>query len=172
MFRYVDKQGITHFTNVPTRTDVKYALIYREKRVQYHINARDLAQYESLISKAAEKHGIEPSLIKAVIKAESNFNQRALSPKGAQGLMQLMPQTASTLQVADPFHPEHNIEGGTRYLKYLINLFQGDLSLALAAYNAGEKTVIRYGGIPPYRETREYVRRVLSVLNEYRQEGK
>lgn len=172
IYRYVDEHGITHFTNVPMRSDVKYALIYRERRVQYRISPRDVAQYDQLIMQAAEKHGIESSLIKAVIKAESNFNHRAISPKGAQGLMQLMPQTASSLHVSDAFHAEHNIDAGTRYLRYLIDLFQGNLSLALAAYNAGENAVIRYGGIPPYRETQAYVKRVLSALQNYRGEAR
>jgi len=172
IYRYVDENGIVHFTNVPTRFDVKYALIYREKRATFGVAPKDIAKYDQLINEVASKYAIDPCLIKAIIKAESNFNHQAVSPKGARGLMQLMPQTASFLQVENPFHPEHNIEGGTRYLRYLINLFQGNLSLALAAYNAGENTVIRYGGIPPFRETRNYVALVLSLFEKYRNGSK
>jgi soluble lytic murein transglycosylase-like protein len=106
--------------------------------------------------------------VKAIIKAESNFNHRAVSPKGAKGLMQLMPATASSLQVRDSFHPENNIEGGVKYVRYLLNFFNGNLPLALAAYNAGENAVLRYGGIPPYRETQTYVRRVLSYHDRFK----
>ncbi|HOJ52885.1 MAG TPA: lytic transglycosylase domain-containing protein [Syntrophales bacterium] len=168
IYRYVDENGVIHFTNVPTRSDVRYTLIYREKRVQFKVASQDMAKYDHIIRQAARKYDIDPQLIKAIIKAESNFDHRALSPKGAQGLMQLMPQTASYLQVENPFHPEHNIEGGTRYLKYLLRLFQGNLPLALAAYNAGENAVMRYGGIPPFRETRQYVQQVLNLFQTYR----
>ena len=112
---------------------------------------------------------MDSDLVKAVIKAESNFNHQAVSRKGARGLMQLMPATASSLQVHDSFHPEKNIDGGVRYLRYLLNVFRGDLSLALAAYNAGEKAVAKYNNsIPPYQETQHYVRRVLSYFNQYK----
>ncbi|MCX7635931.1 MAG: transglycosylase SLT domain-containing protein [Syntrophales bacterium] len=168
IYKYVDKNGVIHLTNVPTDGNVNYVLVYREKRVLFHVKPTDVAKYDAIINKAAEKYNMDPALIKAVIKAESNFNHRAVSPKGARGLMQLMPQTAHALQVEDTFHPENNIEGGTRYLRYLMRLFRGDLSLALAAYNAGENAVIKYNGIPPYPETRTYVSRVLSYLRSFR----
>jgi len=99
---------------------------------------------------------------------ESNFNHRAVSPVGAKGLMQLMPATAATLQVQDSFHPEKNIDGGVRYVRYLMNLFNGNLPLVLAAYNAGENSVMRFNNrIPPYKETQAYVKRVLDYLNRY-----
>jgi soluble lytic murein transglycosylase-like protein len=110
---------------------------------------------------------VDHALVKAVIKAESNFNSKAVSRKGAKGLMQLMPRTASSLQVSDCFHPEDNIDGGVRYLRYLMNVYDGNLPLALAAYNAGEKAVARYRGIPPYAETKTYVRRVMRYYEEY-----
>jgi soluble lytic murein transglycosylase-like protein len=169
IYKYEDAQGVIHLTNVPTESGVKYILIMREKRVLLDKKLGDnMSQYDALIMKASEKHKIDPALIKAIIKAESNFNHRAVSRKGAKGLMQLMPATASSLQVQDSFHPENNIEGGVRYLRYLLNYFNGNLPLALAAYNAGENAVIKYRGIPPYRETQVYVQRVLSYLNKFR----
>ncbi|MGZ3594091.1 MAG: transglycosylase SLT domain-containing protein [Syntrophales bacterium] len=169
IYKYEDAQGVIHLTNIPTESGVKYVLIMREKRVLLDRKLGDnMSQYDDLIIKASEKHKIEPALIKAIIKAESNFNHRAVSPKGARGLMQLMPATASSLQVQDSFHPENNIEGGVRYLRYLLNYFNGNLPLALAAYNAGENAVIRHRGVPPYRETQVYVQRVLSYLDKFR----
>jgi soluble lytic murein transglycosylase-like protein len=166
IYKYEDAEGITHLTNVPTQHGIKYVLIMREKRVLFDKKLGvDISKYDDLIAKASQKYNVESALIKAVIKAESNM---AVSRKGARGLMQLMPATASSLQVRDSFHPENNIEGGARYLRYLLKYFNGNLSLALAAYNAGENAVIRYGGIPPYRETRTYVQRVLSYLDKYK----
>jgi soluble lytic murein transglycosylase-like protein len=169
IYKYVDAEGVIHLTNVPTDTDVKYVLVMREKRVLFDKNlGADISKYDSLIEKASQKYNVESALIKAIIKAESNFNHMAVSPKGAKGLMQLMPSTASSLQVRDSFHPENNIEGGVRYLRYLLRYFNDSLPLALAAYNAGENAVIRHGGIPPYRETQTYVQRVLSYLDKYK----
>ena len=169
IYKYVDAEGVIHLTNVPTESGIKYTLIMREKRIIFDRKlGEDISKYDHLITKAAEKYSVDPALIKAVIKAESNFNHRAVSKKGARGLMQLMPATASSLHVQDSFHPESNIEGGVRYLRYLLNYFSGNLHLAIAAYNAGENAVIRHGGVPPYRETQTYVRRVLSYLDVFR----
>jgi soluble lytic murein transglycosylase-like protein len=169
IYKYVDAEGVIHLTNVPTQTGVKYTLIMREKRVLLDRKlGENISQYDELIKKASGRYNVEPALVKAIIKAESNFNHRAVSPKGAKGLMQLMPATASSLQVRDSFHPENNIEGGVKYVRYLLNFFNGNLPLALAAYNAGENAVVRYGGIPPYRETQTYVRRVLSYLDRFK----
>jgi len=169
IYRYTDAEGIVHLTNVPTDTRIKYTLVMREKRVLFDRKlGMNISQYDHLIAKASAKYNVEPALVKAVIKAESNFNHRAVSRKGARGLMQLMPSTASSLRVRDSFHPESNIEGGVRYLKYLLRYFNGNLALALAAYNAGENAVLRYGGIPPFRETRVYVRRVMDYFERYR----
>jgi soluble lytic murein transglycosylase-like protein len=117
------------------------------------------------IESAAAKHGISAALIEAVIRVESGFQPRAVSRKGAQGLMQLMPGTAAQLGVKDVFDPEQNIHAGTRYLALLLRLFEGDVSLACAAYNAGVKTVRRYGGIPPYPETQQYVKKIARLLD-------
>jgi soluble lytic murein transglycosylase-like protein len=169
IYKYVDAEGVIHLTNVPTQSGVKYTLIMREKRVLLDRKlGENISQYDELIMKASGKYNVEPALVKAIIKAESNFNHRAVSRKGAKGLMQLMPATASSLQVRDSFHPENNIEGGVKYVRYLLNFFNGNLPLALAAYNAGENAVLRYGGIPPYRETQTYVRRVLSYLDRFK----
>lgn len=120
-----------------------------------------------LIEREADRHGLDPELVQAVIQAESGYNVRALSSKGAMGLMQLMPATAVVLAVDDPYAPDENVRGGTAYLKQLFDRF-GRLELALAAYNAGPGAVERYGGVPPYPETREYVRRVIRF---YKGEG-
>lgn len=170
IYKYVDEEGVIHLTNVPTESNVKYVLVMKEKPVHFNrslTTAGAMTKYDEVITKTAKKYEIDDALVKAVIKAESNFNHKAVSPKGARGLMQLMPATASSLQVPDSFHPEQNIEGGCRYLRYLLNLYHGNVSLALAAYNAGEGAVARYNNIPPYRETQNYVQRVLSLLDQY-----
>jgi hypothetical protein len=167
IYKYVDEEGVIHLTNLPTEQNVPYVLVMKEKRVIFQLNG-DITRYDDLIDKASEKYRIDSALVKAIIKAESNFNHRAVSPVGARGLMQLMPATAASLQVKDSFHPENNIDGGVRYLRYLMNLFNGNLPLVLAAYNAGENTVLRYNNrIPPYPETQTYVRRVLDYFNRY-----
>jgi soluble lytic murein transglycosylase-like protein len=167
IFKYVDDEGVLHLTNVPSIPNAKYVLVLKEKRILFRHNI-DINKYDQLILMACNKHKIDPALIKAVIKAESNFNHQAVSPVGAQGLMQLMPATASQLQVEDAFHPEKNIEGGVRYLRYLLTLYHGNLTLALAAYNAGERAVAKHHNqVPPYRETQNYVKRVLSFYNSF-----
>ncbi len=122
--------------------------------------------YVALIRAAAQKHGLSEMLITHVIAAESNFNPRAVSRKRAQGLMQLLPETAARYSVAEVFDPAQNIDAGTRYLKDLLERYRGDLKLALAAYNAGPDMVERYGGIPPFPETQNYVKRIISELAE------
>jgi soluble lytic murein transglycosylase-like protein len=116
--------------------------------------------YDPVVRKAAQMHGVEPELIHAIIRAESNYDSFAISDKGAQGLMQLMPATARAYGVNDSFDPEQNIEGGTKYLKDLIKLYNGTTTLVLAAYNAGQEAVRKYKGIPPYAETRNYISRI------------
>ncbi len=167
IYKYEDEEGVIHLTNVPSNPKAKYVMILKEKRV-FFPKGIDIRQYDKIISQAASKFNLDVALIKAVIKAESNFNHKAVSCAGAKGLMQLMPQTASHMKVDDVFHPVDNIEGGARYLRYLLNLYRGNLTLALAAYNAGEGAVAKYNyGVPPYRETQNYVRRVLALYESY-----
>ena len=172
IYKYTDSEGVIHLTNVPTEQGIPYVLVMKEKRILIQLKGEKTG-YDDLIAEASSKYRIDASLVKAVIKAESNFNHKAVSPVGAQGLMQLMPATAASLQVSDAFHPETNIDGGVRYLRYLMNLFNGNLPLVLAAYNAGENAVLRNNNrIPPYRETQTYVKRVLSLFDQYSRQGR
>lgn len=163
IYRYVDREGLIHFTNVPTVSG--YRIYMREGTL---IPDDDVSRhYDMFIAEAARKHGISFSLIKAVIKAESDFDPYAVSRAGARGLMQIMPETAEDLGVIDPFDPRENILGGTRYLKMLLAEFQGDLLLTLAAYNAGPERVRILKCVPPIEETQNYVRRVMQYINCY-----
>lgn len=126
------------------------------------------ALFHELIVKASARYEVDAALVKAVIMAESSYNPRAVSKVGAQGLMQLMPRTARALGVEDAFCPEHNIEGGVKYLRQLINQFDGDVTLALAAYNAGSRNVRRYNGVPPFKATKIYIRKVFQYYADYK----
>ena len=141
-----------------------------ESSVQKSKNPTSVSRGEidNLISKYADKNGLDEDFVKAVINQESGFNPNATSHCGAMGLMQLMPSTAQGLGVKDAYNPEQNIEGGTKYLKGLMDRFNNDKSLALAAYNAGPNAVKKYGGIPPYAETQNYVKKVLSKYDTYK----
>ena len=171
-YRLAAPDGTVHFTNAPTDPRYQRMGIGSGTAAGWlRLAAGATTRYAEEIREAARRHGVPEKLVAAVIRAESSFDPRAVSPKGARGLMQLMPATAASLQVADSFHPESNIDGGVRYLRYLSNLFKGNLPLVLAAYNAGENAVIRYNNsIPPYKETRTYVKRVLRYLEQYRNE--
>ena len=165
IYMRVGKNGTVHFSNVPVSSG--YNLYMRtEGNGGNNLNNYGHILYQNIILKASKKYNVSPKLIEAVIKAESGFNIKAVSDKGAEGLMQLMPQTQRTLDVTDPFNPSQNIYGGAEYLKSLIAKYRGNLPLALAAYNAGSKAVKKYGGIPPYDETRNYVNEVMEYYKE------
>lgn len=178
IYRYEDERGVIHFTNCPG--DPKFKLYIREgkeddqegnissRTSRLTNNYKDSKNYDHLILEYAEKYGIDFALIKAIIKAESGFNPLAISRKGAKGLMQLMPETALRMNVSNVFSPRENIEAGVRYLKYLLTIFNGDLRLSLAAYNAGENIVSELRTIPPYQETVDYVRKVLNYYQIYK----
>lgn len=157
IYQYIDAKGTISLTNVPS--DARYRRVDAlSHRLHATISEREL---EPMISRFSRQHQLHPALIRAVIKAESDFNPVAVSRAGAVGLMQLMPQTAVRMNVRDMYDPEDNIGGGTKYLRQLLDRFRGNLPLALAAYNAGEHVVDRYNTLPPFNETRQYVRKVL-----------
>jgi soluble lytic murein transglycosylase len=157
VYGYVDAEGTAHFTDAPTTTQFRWLPAFG---LPPGANL-DHGQYAELIHSIAAENGVDPALVKAIIRAESNFNRHAVSRKGAQGLMQLMPGTAGRYTVGNAFDPAENIQGGVRYLRFLQDRFPGQLHLAVAAYNAGENAVLKHNGVPPYAETRQYVTRVL-----------
>ncbi len=159
IYKYIDDSGVAHFTNVPG--DSKYRKFISEG------STANTHTYNQIINRKSNKYDIEPAIIEAVITAESNWDPQALSKKGAIGLMQLMPATAKEMKVSDPYDPDENIDGGTRYLRYLMNRFNDDLDLVLAAYNAGPSRVEKAGGIPSILETRMYVESVKSFYQGY-----
>jgi len=161
----VDSEGVLHFTNVPTSSSYK---IYIREKPDRSLNLDVTRRYDQIITDAAERHGVSFSLLKAMIKIESDFNPRAISKAGAMGLMQIMPENIKELKIKDPFDPRENIMGGTRYLKQMIDRFNGKLSLALAAYNAGPNTVERYQRIPPFTETEDYVEAVMKYYSIFK----
>ncbi|MEE9606444.1 MAG: lytic transglycosylase domain-containing protein [Myxococcota bacterium] len=169
VYAFVDSRGVVHFTNVPN--DPRYAKMVLAERGGLrpagpsHGAPADW-RFDGLIKLTARENSLPPALVKAVIAAESAFDPDAVSHKGAQGLMQLMPRTAAQLGVADPFEPHQNVSGGARYLREMLDRY-GDLARALAAYNAGPTAVDRHRGVPPYRETRAYVKRVLAYYRDY-----
>lgn len=169
IYFYKDEFGRTFYTDTPPHDGYE---AYRPKgtlkqRGVRKVSATASSDFDPAIRRASRHHGVSPALVKAVIAAESGFDHLAESNKGARGLMQLMPGTASELGVDDAYDPWQNIDGGTRYLCEMIDRFPGELSLALAAYNAGPEAVRQYQGIPPYKETRSYVKRVLTLYKKY-----
>ena len=166
IYRYIDENGVMHFTNVPTSSIQNFKLFLKEK--PQVINRYSSKKYDALISEASERHGVSFPLLKAIIKAESDFDPHAVSKKGATGLMQIMPENFKPLGIRDPFDPWENINAGARYFKQMYDRFKGKLALSLAAYNAGPTAVDRYKTIPPYEETEEYVRRVFKYYYNYK----
>ena len=162
IYTYIDSKGVLHFTNVPTSSN--YRLYIRERPAK-SFNSYSTNKYDHYITEASKKHGISFPLVKAIINVESNFNPKAVSKAGAMGLMQIMPENIRKLRIRDPFNPWENIMGGARYLKELLQRYNGKLPLALAAYNAGPTMVDRYNGIPPIKETENYVRKVMKSYN-------
>lgn len=184
IYKYEDKDGVIHFTNLPTQPDFQKVPLswsspyFRSNRSKLNPSSRapsalsscSLANqiaYEPYIKLNCMKLGMDSNLVKAVIRAESAFNPQAVSPKGAMGLMQLMPDTSKDMGVSNPFDPYENIDGGTRYLKMLLNRFNNNITFALAAYNAGPEAVQKHGGIPPYAETQTYIQKVLEFYSRY-----
>jgi soluble lytic murein transglycosylase-like protein len=172
IYRYEDANGVIHFTNCPR--DSKFKLYIKESKEDVEGGAplpirytKDSNRFDRLITEFSGKYQVDFALIKAMIRAESGFNPYAVSRKGAKGLMQLMPGTALRMNVVDVYNPKQNIDGGVRYIKYLLSLFNNDLRLSLAAYNAGETLVSELRTIPPYRETVDYITRVQSYYQSY-----
>jgi soluble lytic murein transglycosylase-like protein len=174
IYKYEDDSGVLHFTDAPT--DTRFKIFWRDLkrdkqlRTTFRLSGygRNPREFEPMIESSAREFGVDTSLVKAVIHAESGYNPQAVSNKGAMGLMQLMPKTAQDLKVDNCFNPSQNIRGGVKYLRFLLDTFKGDVQLAVAAYNAGLSRVAKYGGVPPYEETRNYVARVLSYQQSYR----
>ena len=167
VYTRTNANGVVEATNVPDSSG--FRLTYPGKGTLIHSRGFQRSRaywsmYDHHVEEAARLHQVAPDLVRSVISAESEFDQWAVSSKGAQGLMQLMPATARRFGVADPFDARQNIFAGTQYLRVLLDQFGGDVALVLAAYNAGENAVLRYGGIPPYRETRNYVQKVQGLL--------
>ncbi len=177
IYHYKGPDNVIYLTNVPDRSRQLLS-----KRAYYSPKgwndspasssrwALNRQAYDDLIRSTAAQHGVDPALVRAVVHAESGFNPRALSPKGAAGLMQLMPATAERFGVSNIYDPVENVRGGVSYLRFLLNMFNHDARLAVAAYNAGENAVRKYGGIPPYDETTNYVARVMNLHGRYRSE--
>ncbi len=177
IYWFTDENGVVHFSNVPTdKRYVPFAVANDAVVKKTIAGTRDRlsdtpakVQYGAIIEEIARIYALESALIHAVVSAESAYNATAVSKKGAAGLMQLMPETAQRYGATDRFDPVQNLHAGTRYLSDLLKMFNGNISLALAAYNAGENNVVKYGNqIPPFQETRTYVPRVLDLYHKYR----
>ena len=166
IYRYIDDDGVMHFTNTPTSSKHQYKVFIKERPKR---NPRySSTKYDHIISDASKKYGVDSRLLKAIIRAESDFNPRAISKKGAKGLMQIMPENYRLLNISNPYDPRQSIMGGARYFRDLYERYKGKLSLSLAAYNAGPTAVDRYKTVPPYQETEQYVERVLKFYYQYK----
>ena len=162
IYLFIDSQGVLHFTNAPTSS--QYTLYIKERPKP----ATATKKYDGIIQEASNTFGLSFSLLKAMIKVESNFDSRAISKKGALGLMQIMPQNLQAFNIREPYDPKDNIMGGARYFKSLMERFEGKLPLALAAYNAGPTIVDKYRNIPPIKETQDYVKKVMKYFYLYK----
>jgi len=171
IYRYVDESGVMHFTNAPTSSRYKIYIRSRPNPSRFFGGGGggDPGRFDHLIAIAAKQYSIPFNLVKSIIKVESGFNSQAVSHKGAQGLMQLMPDTAKLMDVWDPFDPGQNIMGGTKYFRMLLDRFSGKVKLALAGYNAGPLRVEEHKGIPPIKETQDYVERVIAYYLHLKQ---
>jgi soluble lytic murein transglycosylase-like protein len=183
IYQYTDEEGVVHFTNVNVAQGKKYRRVQPESERNSSSSARRIVRtvyapseravsstnipsaYLERINAACDRHGVDPALVHALVKVESGYNPMALSRKGAMGLMQLMPQTAVDMNVRNTFDPDENIDGGVKYLRYLLDRYEGNLSLALAAYNSGETAVKRWGTVPPFKETQEYVQKIMKLYH-------
>jgi len=168
IYVYADSEGVLHFTNVPTSSTSSNYKVYIKETPKKPLESDTTDLYDHVISEASKKHGVSFSLLKALIKTESDFDPRAVSRAGAMGLMQIMPENIRRLEIKDPFDPKDNVMGGTRYLKQLINRFNGKLHLALAAYNAGPGVVEKYQRIPPFQETENFVKQVMEYYSIFK----
>jgi soluble lytic murein transglycosylase-like protein len=164
IYRFKDEKGVWHFTNIPS--DPRYRLYVKANGL---LAKPYIVKYDKIINRASRQFDVDADLIKAIIKAESSFEPNAISKSGAQGLMQLMPTTARDMKVHDPFDPEENILGGTKYLSMLLKRFKRNMRLAVAAYNIGPTRVDNHNGIPPIPATRCFVERVMAYYQEYRE---
>ena len=165
IYMYRDANGVMHFTNTPV--SAKYRIYVRSSQPRWRPSPGS-RRYDRIIQDASQRYGVDFSLLKAIIRAESSFNPVAVSRKGARGLMQIMPENFNTLEIQDPFDPRQNIMGGARYFRTLLDRYQGKLALTLAAYNAGPTAVDRYQRIPPFVETQDYVEKVLRYYRYYK----
>lgn len=165
IYMYRDASGVLHFTNVPVSAN--YRIYIRSSQPRFNASP-GTRKYDGIIQDASQRYGVDFSLLKAIIQAESSFNPQAISRKGARGLMQIMPENFKTLDIRDPFDPKQNIMGGARYFRTLLDRYQGKVALTLAAYNAGPTAVDRYRRIPPYVETQDYVEKVLRFYKRYK----
>lgn len=172
IYKYVDGEGVVHFSNV--RHTANYSLFMKEAPASPGArSAGRTAGYDGsgwmgdYVTRYCKSQNVSPALVHAIIKAESDGRRTAVSTKGAKGVMQLMPFTSRQMNVNDPFDPIENVEGGIKYLKELLETFDGNMTHAVAAYNAGPAAVRKYGGVPPYKETRLYVQRVLGLYRKY-----
>jgi soluble lytic murein transglycosylase-like protein len=169
IYMYIDKDGHYYFTDTPTSP--KYRLYIKERKAKPPRSA-SANKYDTIAREAARRHGVDFRLVKAIMKVESNFNPRAVSKAGAKGLMQIMPENFRALRIRNPFDPWENIMGGTRYIKQLLNRFNGNLRFALAAYNAGPNSVDSFNGIPRIAETREFVKKVMRYYNGLKRDNR